>query len=263
MPLCSLNIISLYPKTSIPSFLSSLRTASINPIIQSRTVRWVILPKELSTVPLLAHNVHWDLLLVLPADTVLPSSIKSQIGSIWTVIAGVPSRLLKDFPSKNAALVNPSSGTVKPPDTSNALVSDSSQSLELSPELSKWISDLPARPRSHAISMLNLLAFNPGRKEQYLKYGAEFGSKVGARHGGNAKIVGTVASGQGKEEGWDEIAIAHYPSLEQFAAMLGSKDYQEVNHKFRLGALKDTCILCTMEIGDDGELIGGREEARL
>jgi len=111
--------------------------------------------------------------------------------------------------------------------------------------------------------MLNLLAFNPGLKEQYQKYGAEFASRVGSRHGGNAKIVGNVISGQGKEEGWDEIAIAHYPSLEHFAAMLGSKDYQDVNHKYRLGALKDTFILCTMEIGDDGELIGGRNGAKL
>jgi hypothetical protein len=111
--------------------------------------------------------------------------------------------------------------------------------------------------------MLNLLAFNPGRKEQYLKYGAEFAARVGSRHGGNAKIVGHVVSGQGKDEGWDEIAIAHYPSLEHFAAMLGSKDYQDVNQTYRLGALKDTCILCTMEIGDDGELIGGKDSARL
>jgi len=111
--------------------------------------------------------------------------------------------------------------------------------------------------------MLNLLAFNTGCKEQYLEYGAEFAARIGSRHGGDAKIVGNVVSGQGKEEGWDEIAIAHYPSLEHFAAMLGSRDYQEVNRKYRLGALKDTCILCTMEIGDNGELVGGRTGSKL
>jgi len=111
--------------------------------------------------------------------------------------------------------------------------------------------------------MLNLLAFNPGKKEQYLKYGAAFAKTVGSKHGGDAKVVGNVVSGQGKEEGWDEIAIAHYPSVQHFAAMLGSRDYQEVNHKYRLGALKDTCILCTMEIGDDGELAGKGWGAKL
>jgi hypothetical protein len=106
--------------------------------------------------------------------------------------------------------------------------------------------------------MLNLLAFAPGKKEQYLQYGAAFGERVGKRHGGNAKIVGTVVGGQGKGEGWDEVAIAHYPSLRHFEAMLGSRDYQEVNQRFRLGSLRDTCILCTMEVGLDGELAGGR-----
>jgi hypothetical protein len=32
---------------------------------------------------------------------------------------------------------------------------------------------------------------------------------------GHAKIVGNVIGGQGKDEGWDEIALAHYPSLER------------------------------------------------
>lgn len=106
--------------------------------------------------------------------------------------------------------------------------------------------------------MLNLLAFNPNRKPEYLKYGQAFAERIGKRHGGDAKIVGTVVSGQGKEEGWDEISVAHYPSLEHFSAMLGSADYQEVNKRHRLGSLKDTCILCTMEIDDDGELAGGK-----
>jgi hypothetical protein len=43
--------------------------------------------------------------------------------------------------------------------------------------------------------------------------------------------VGNVIGKQGKDEGWDEIALAHYPSLEHFAAMLASSDYQEVNHR--------------------------------
>lgn len=166
--------------------------------------------------------------------------------------------------------------------------------------------------------MLNLLSFVPGKKEEYLKYGAAFSKSIGSRHGGEAKVVGNVIhqsretkSGKGASasgasasglmvedealgrrngldkttadqgasasgasasgimveteaeakddgEGWDEIAIAHYPSLQHFAAMTGSRDYQDVNKKYRVGALRDTFILCTMEIGEDGELAGGR-----
>jgi hypothetical protein len=34
-------------------------------------------------------------------------------------------------------------------------------------------------------------------------------------------------------------------------------------NRYRLGALKDTCILCTMEIDDEGELAGGRSQVKL
>ncbi len=122
--------------------------------------------------------------------------------------------------------------------------------------------------------MFNLLAFEPGKKGEYLKYGAAFAERIGKRHGGNAKIVGNVvdpsatgapsshpqAQKQGDEkvkEGqeleaekkWDEIALAHYPSIQHFRAMLQSEDYQEVNHKHRVGSLFDTAILMTSEIG--------------
>jgi hypothetical protein len=90
--------------------------------------------------------------------------------------------------------------------------------------------------------MPNLLSFNPNQKQNYQKYGAAFAERVESRHGGHAKIVGSVVSGQGKEEGWDEIALAHYPSLTHFAAMLGSVDCQEVNKRHRIGALRDTCM---------------------
>jgi len=54
---------------------------------------------------------------------------------------------------------------------------------------------------------------------------------------------------EGQERGeWDEIALAHYPSILHFADMLASEDYQEVNQKYRVGSLRDTCILCTSEL---------------
>lgn len=108
--------------------------------------------------------------------------------------------------------------------------------------------------------MLNLLAFKPGLKEQYLKYGAEFSKSIGSKRGGNAKIVGTVINGEGGDgEGWDEVALAHYPSIWHFADMLASEDYQVVNQKFRVPSLRDTFILCTSEVGLDGEVgKGGR-----
>jgi len=106
--------------------------------------------------------------------------------------------------------------------------------------------------------MLNLLAFNAGMKGEYLKYGKAFAESIGARRGGNAKIVGNVisVSSQSSSEGslvadkrkWDEFAMAHYPSITHFADMIASDDYQEVNHKHRLPSLKDTLIICTTDL---------------
>lgn len=109
--------------------------------------------------------------------------------------------------------------------------------------------------------MLNLLAFVPGKKEEYLKYGAEFARSIGSKRGGNAKIVGSVIHPErqgedGDGEAWDEVALAHYPSIMHFADMLASEDYQEVNHRYRVGSLRDTFILCTSELAVE-ELKGG------
>ncbi|KAE8363255.1 hypothetical protein BDV27DRAFT_159009 [Aspergillus caelatus] len=110
--------------------------------------------------------------------------------------------------------------------------------------------------------MLNLLHFNsPGGKDGYYKYGQAFGPVAG-RRGGNAKLVGTVirpdAEGETDvkrkgEEGWDEISIVHYPSIRHFCDMLAGEDYQRINEKFRLGALKDTFLLCTTEFDVEEE----------
>lgn len=91
--------------------------------------------------------------------------------------------------------------------------------------------------------MLNLLAFKPGKAahESYQKYGQGFAKSAGSKRGGTAKIVGKVIDEDTK---WQEIALAHYPSIRHFTEMLASEDYQEINHEFRLPALEDTCILC-------------------
>jgi uncharacterized protein (DUF1330 family) len=256
MPTCPLLLIAFNSDTSIPGFLSILGRHEIKPIIQAKVVRWILLPSKLSTAPLLSYNNHWDLLLVLPTGTALPSEALRHIKASWDVVGGIPSRIIQDFSTKNAKLLNPLAGSVKPAEPPQKATALTSQSLELSPELSAWVTAQTHDIRKHPVSMLNLLSFMPGKKEQYKQYGAAFAEKVGSRHGGDAKIVGHVVGGQAKDEGWHEIAIAHYPSLEHFAAMISSRDYQEVNQKYRLGSLLDTFILCTMEIDDHGELAG-------
>jgi len=252
MPICTLRLLSL--TVPIPQFLSELSSTDVKPHTIGRVVRWIILPTSISTDKLLAQNIHWDLLLTLPNADPLPPSLQELIKHQWSVQAGVPSRLLQDFQAKNKRLLQPQPGDIPPLTGSldKPRISSSAQALELSPELWEWIEEFGKGDGKGAASMLNLLAFKPGLKEEYLKYGAEFARSIGSRRGGNAKIVGSVIHGnKGAEEGegWDEIALAHYPSIHHFADMLASEDYQEVNHKYRVGSLKDTFILCTTELG--------------
>ena len=139
-------------------------------------------------------------------------------------------------------------------------MSGSTQGLELNDELLHWSKTFQLG--KGAMSMLNLLAFHPGKDahESYLRYGKAFAESIGSKRGGNAKFVGKVVPKQGIDgedvSGWDGIALAHYPSIDHFTDMLASEDYQAVNHNDRLPALRDTCILCTSEL--DPELNADR-----
>lgn len=269
MPLCTLHLLALHNTTPNPisTFLSTLQTSTIQPFVVSRVIRWIILPSKISTEHLLARNISWDILLILPNTNGLPNDIAKLVEHHWSVTAGVPSRLLNDFDQTNKSLLHPDPTTVPALDskTSKKTTTQSSQDLELSADLNAWIDSFVQKPGKSgrgAVSMFNLLAFNAGMKEEYLKYGAAFAKSIGSRHGGNAKIVGNVTAVNGKEgkvDGeWDEIALAHYPSIEHFRDMLVAEDYQEVNHRHRVGSLKDTCILMTSEIAIEEVLGEGR-----
>ncbi|TVY23146.1 hypothetical protein LHYA1_G007887 [Lachnellula hyalina] len=163
---------------------------------------------------------------------------------------------ISELLAQNIQLLHPAPSDI-PPLTgflTTPLLTPTSQDLTLSGPLRSWITSSSAP--TGAVSMLNLLSFLPGKKDQYLKYGAEFAASIGSRRGGTAKIVGSVI-GEGELKEWDEIALAHYPSLAHFADMLTGEDYQEVNRKYRVGSLRDTCILCTSELELDAGGGGG------
>lgn len=169
-------------------------------------------------------------------------------------------------------------------EASTKRTTDSAQHLELSSELDAWINEFVennGKEGGGAVSMFNLLSFNPGMKEEYLKYGKAFAESIGSAHGGNAKIVGSVTSVNGHavppstttasaqpslsgvtESGeiggnWDEVALAHYPSIRHFRDMLTSEAYQEVNQRHRVPSLRDTAILMTSEVAVADVIRGG------
>ena len=265
MPLATVHLVSLSSGVTIPSYLKALNSASIKPLVISRAIRWIIKPEQLSVSKLL--NTKWDLLIILPMSSPLSSELLGQdwVSEHWTINAGVPGSLINGFHDRNKRLLHPQQRDVPAltGSMSKPRMSGSSQGLELNDELLQWSKSW--KLGEGAISMLNLLAFKPGKEahESYLRYGKAFAESIGSKRGGNAKVVGKVIPNQGTDEedkdGWDEIALAHYPSINHFTDMLASEDYQTVNHKDRLPALRDTCILCTSEL--DPEL--SSDKARL
>ncbi|KAF1814447.1 hypothetical protein P152DRAFT_456703 [Eremomyces bilateralis CBS 781.70] len=246
MPEYSLHLLALKPGYTIPTFLSTIHSNSITPLVQAQVLRWIILPQKQSTVPLLAHNVRWDLLLVVERTVVLPTQATSQVTASWTAEISLHPNDVKDYATKNAKLLEASKRS--PPPTSG----DS----EMTTELRDWLSHRPSAQQTHPISMLNLLAFNPGRREQYRQYGQAFGQAITPKLGNSRKFMGNVIGGQGREEGWEEVLLVHNHSLGHFAAMSGDPEFLAINKKFRLGTLKDTAILCVMDVGGDGKPLG-------
>jgi len=266
MPLVDIHLISLAPNCATSEFITALRTSSVKTLSTAHVLRWMILPATKSTAALLRQGIRWDLLIILENNASLPSAVRSKIGVSWSATCGVPKALVKEYSTLNNHLIKSESDYTAIPDIPMPN-SSSSQKLQLSPELADYARSLPPCLSYQPVSMLNLLSFNDGKKDQYKKYGDAFIRRVGSRHGGKVKLVGNVVSGEANLDGWDEMAFVHYPSLRHFAAMAGSEDYQQMNERYRLGSLKDTFILCVMELDGQGELIKsgsvGDETAKL
>ncbi|KAK4545089.1 hypothetical protein LTR36_003640 [Oleoguttula mirabilis] len=255
MPLATLHLLALSPNATISKYLRAISSMGIKPLVASRAVRWIIKPETLSVSTLL--DTKWDLLIILPANKQLPEAYtgKDWVSAHWSITAGVPSSIVNGFEDRNQRLLQPQSGDVPP--LTGALdkprMTKSTQGLELNDELLEWSKTFKLG-QDGAVSMLNLLAFKPGKEmhDSYTRYGKAFAESIGKKRGGTAKIVGRVVPTQGTDgedtSGWDEIALAHYPSIRHFTDMLASEDYQVVNHESRLPALRDTCILCTTEL---------------
>ncbi|KFA69589.1 hypothetical protein S40285_10763 [Stachybotrys chlorohalonatus IBT 40285] len=269
MPASSAFLVSLQQDTSIADFVRLLLASFVaKPVIIARALRWIIAPwsttssdAEKSDIDKLTQTV-WDLFILFPTIVAVPTSVASRVKETCALEVGISSKHLAGFASHNAQLLNPSAPS--PPltgalrDRRTAL---STKNLELTQALYDWFSE-PSTPRT-AVSMLNLLAFHEDKLDTYKAYGRAFATDVGKRHGDVAKIVCTVLDV--KEEGshrgmkWDEIAVAHYPSVWHFADMASSVDYQRINHEYRIGALRGTAILCCDEL--DAEVRRGLDMA--
>jgi hypothetical protein len=248
MPLCTVQLVTL--NGDLEEFVKQLKNQKQQPLVLAKVIRWIITPTTLHTDRLLKQK--WDIVVIYSGTSGLPDKLRTLTSDIFSVQAGVPSTIVNNFATTNERLLHPKQVPELTGSLDRPRVAESAQNLEFTAELNSWLQRWDPDNSKGAVSMLNLLAFKPGMHDEYLKYGKVFSESIGSRRGGIAQVVGRVTRGDegvaSEETGWDELALAHYPSIRHFADMAASEDYQEVNHKHRIPALRDTCILCTSEL---------------
>lgn len=258
--ICTFELVST---KNTSQFVKLIQRLSPAPIIVARVMGWIITPTHLSVDELM--STEWDFFLVHntesaeadaesgKANAAIMAEISPLVTTTFKITARVPTALLDDLTSRNARVLHPSSDEAVLPLTGSldnpsrpGFFTDDSQPLKMTKKLFKWFQDTGTKKEGQrAVTMFNLLAQDPAKVDLYRAYGKGFHDGVGVKRGGFAKLVGNVVDGR---DGWDEVAVAHYPSLAHFADMVAGEDYQEINDKYRVPALRDTLILCTTEV---------------
>ncbi|KAJ5168784.1 uncharacterized protein N7482_004378 [Penicillium canariense] len=271
MPLATLHLLSLTKSTDPQSFLQQLKQSpNTQVIVASRPRHVVIHPTTLDKNPLATNQ--WDLLVLLlcsqtPNQDPIPPTLRHAVTNEYKLTTGVPSKLLSTYSSRDQTLKQNASEIPLTGSLDKVLregSKETSQNLEVSPELLQFMTEL-SKTHTGPVTMLNLLHFQvPDGRKSYYQYGQAF-IPVAGKRGGDAKLVGNVVPpGEGQledsrghrgrphQEWWNEISIVHYPSIHHFCDMLAGEDYQAINEKYRLSALRDTFLLCTTEFDVEG-----------
>jgi len=80
------------------------------------------------------------------------------------------------------------------------------------------------------VVMLNLLSFEPdGGRQSYEEYGAAVAPLL-AKVGGRIHFLAEAAPALLGDESWDLVALVEYPSRQAFLDMVGSEEYQAIEH---------------------------------
>ena len=87
-----------------------------------------------------------------------------------------------------------------------------------------------ARKDEGPVRMLNLLKFKPdGGFALYMQYGEATGPLL-EKAGASVVYLGQPAELLIGDEDWDLLAIVEYPTRNAFLQMVGSSDYQAIEH---------------------------------
>lgn len=117
--------------------------------------------------------------------------------------------------------------------------------------------EMAGRDPAEAVYLLNLLRYRDvaesgfgvdglSGREAYQVYGRKFAS-LNPRFGGEPIWMGEACASIIGEEEWDIVILVHYPSRQQFIAMLNDPDYQAIA-PIRAAALGDSRLIETRQL---------------
>lgn len=241
--------------TTLSSFLVSVAALKPQPLTIAKVEAWVHPPENI-TVDSLVVGKTWDILLVLRGGGDIPESLKAVVNASWSITANVSSGMIDNYREMNKTMLHPKPEDIpelRPQATgeNNVPKQDQSQPLafRVSPELDAWFRSFSTTKGAGPVSMFNVLSYS--NKEKYMGYIKAFGDSLTPHYGGTPKIFGEVVASSGEGKVWDDVAIVRYPSITHFANMLASEEYAAIDRKHKVGALKDTGILCIVELDLD------------
>ncbi|KAF2462042.1 hypothetical protein BDY21DRAFT_418031 [Lineolata rhizophorae] len=242
--LCDIYLLRL--TQSINDFKVTVTRSALKPLVIGTATEWMLKPHTLS-VELVSRP--WDIFLLVESSSEgLPAEVKSAIASQWKTSANISSSMTESLMKDNHSLLNPSPDHIPPLTGSlqKPRVIDPDLEVNFTPEIEEWTKSFSATDEGkRPVSMLNLLAYNEGKRDTFLGYIEVFNEAVGAKRGAMGKLFGSVPEDQRESSGgWEDIALVHYPSIWHFADLIASEEYRECDRKYKQGAVKDCGILC-------------------
>lgn len=174
MPALTLHLFALSPGADPRDFVRKIQQSGIKVVVASRPRHTVVRPTSLDANPLTSQQ--WDLLALLQspdnAAPCLPTDLQQAVRNEYKVAAGIPSKLLASYAERDAKLKQEASSVPLTGSLDAARGKPSSQSLEISPELLAFMDELTGKHGYDGpVTMLNLLHFHPGGKQNYYQYG--------------------------------------------------------------------------------------------
>lgn len=240
MALVRYYLLSLKRSVSVANIRERLKKEEISPLAIARPVQWVHLPMKADYM----LAVDWDMALVLDSNIRLPQNVAEATDAIHMVDVHVASPV----PSNESIVFGQEvSATSSDNRTLRALCT---QFHQITPSLLALV-DHPLCPKG-PISMLNFVSYHPGptAAESYKKYLGGVQAGPGKKYGVHVKYSGSATPSDGSKVAgdWDLVFMAVYPSFRHFVDMGSDPDYQVLNQKYRMPALRDLCILMTTEV---------------